>query len=163
MQPDRLAVFSVVGLVTFVTVATGPHLALLSIPEGGLGGGATPGSGSANLTVLSAPDSATLEAEEYGEVHYLRVPETTVAVSAVTGAPLLTLSIDIPALGFRRSSVFTVGKTGGQTRTFGVERVAIESDRLDQSTYEGTLLIVLRNDDGRTVLYEDDVTVEVEG
>lgn len=162
MHPDRLAVFSAAGLLVLVGVATGPQLALISIPEGGLGAGPDPGSGSADLEVISAPERAAFEADEYGDVHFLNVPDTTVAVSNVTGAPLLTLSLEIPALGFQRSSLFTVDGSR-HTGTYGIERVAVDSGRLDQDVYDGIFRMVLRDDDGRTVVYEHRITVEVEG
>lgn len=163
MRPDRLAVFSTLGLVVLVVVATGPQLALVPVPESGLGGAADPGTGTADLEVLSAPDRATLEADEFGDVHYLTVPEATVAVSNVTGAPLLTASVDLPALGYRRSSLFAIQGRQGAARNYGVERAALDSDRLDRDAYDGTLRIVLRDDDGRTVVYEEPITVEVVG
>lgn len=163
MRPDRLAVFSTVCLLVLVTLATGPQLGLLSVPEGGLGGADDPGTGSADLEVVSAPERATLEADEFGDVHHLTVPETTVAVSNVTGAPLLTLSVDLPDLGYRRSSVFAIPSRQGPTQSYAVERAALESDRLDRDAYEGILRIVLRDDAGRTVVYEEPITVEVVG
>lgn len=161
MQPDRLTVLSVAGFVTLAALATGPQLGLLSIPPGDFGGQADPGTGSAVLTVVSAPDTATLSADQYGEVHYLRVPETSVSASGVTGAPLLTMSVSIGALGFQRSSVYEVADRGPTTRNYAVERVAIESDRIEREVYQGTLRIALQDDRGRTVLYEEPIPVQV--
>lgn len=161
MQPDRLAVYGVFVLVVLVAVATGPHVGVLSIPPGGLGGSDDPGTGFAAVSVVSAPETGSLAGETYGDVHYLRIPEATVAVSRVQGAPLLTLSLDVPELGYQRSSVYTIGERGPDTRSYGVSRSAIESDRIDQPVYDGRLRIVLKDDRGRTVVYEGPITVRV--
>lgn len=161
MQPGRLTVYAVAGFVALVALLTGPHVGVLGIPEGGLGGAVDPGTGTASVEVLSGPEVATLEPETYGDVHYLRIPDATVDVSSVSGAPLLTLSLDIPELGFQRSTVFTIARGGQRTRSYGVSRVAIESNRIDRRTYEGQLRIVLQDDRGRTVLYEEPITIRV--
>lgn len=161
MQPDRLAVYGVFGLVVLVAAATGPHVGMLSIPPGGLGGADDAGTGFATVAVVSAPENGSLDAETYGDVHYLRVPDAAVEVSRVEGAPLLTLSLDVPALGYQRSSVYTIGERGPDTRSYGVSRSAIESDRIDKQVYDGSLRVVLQDDRGRTVVYEGPITVRV--
>lgn len=161
MQPDRQTVYTVSGFVVLVAVLTGPHVGLLSVPPGGLGGSDDPGTGFATVSVVSTPENASLDAETYGDVHYLRVPDANVEMSRVEGAPLLTLSLDVPALGYQRSSVYTIGERGRDTRSYGVSRSAIESDRIDQRVYEGSLRIVLQDDRGRTVVYEGPITIRV--
>lgn len=161
MHRDDLAVYSVAGLVVILTLATGPHLSLLSIPEGGFGSGSAIGNGHAQLAVIDPPDRATLEPADYADTHHLRVPETSVSVSNVEGAPLLTVSIDIDELGYSRSSVFTLREQSSGTRSYGIEDGSIDSDRIHEDTYEGTLRFVLRDDDGRSVLSESPITIEV--
>lgn len=163
MQPDRLAVVSVAGLVVLLAVATGPQVGLLSIPEGGFGADAAPGEGTARLEVVSPPERATLVPADYADLHYIQITDPEVAVLAVSGAPLLTVTVAIPSLGYSRSSVFTIAEQGSEIRSYGIEGGAIASGRLDRDTYDGTVRLVLRDDAGETVLYEDRIAVEVTG
>lgn len=161
MHCDDLAVYSVVGLVVILMLATGPHLPLLSIPEGGFGSDGAIGEGHAQLDVIDPPDQATLEPADYADTHHLRVPETSATISNVEGTPLLTVSINIDDLGYSRSSVFTLREHTIGTRSYGIEDGSIESDRLHEHTYEGTIRFVLRDDNGRSVLFESPITIEV--
>lgn len=163
MQPDRVGVMATAAIVVVLALATGPLVGVLAVPKGGLGGGATPGSGSADVAVVSAPDGAVLEAGEYGELHYLTVPATTVSVSNVSGAPLLTASLDIDEIGWSRSSVFRLSPSNDGTRTYRLEGGSVESADLDRGSYDGRLRFVLRDDDGRTVIYDEPIVVEVTG
>lgn len=163
MTVDRLIALFVAGFVVLVAVATSPYVGLVSIPEGGLGGGGVPGTGSADIAVVSAPDRATLQADRFSEVHTLRVPAAELSVSAVTGEPLLTMSVEIPSLGYQRSSLYAIADQAETNRSFHVERSTIDSSAIDRESYPGTLRIVLRDGDGRTVVYEDRISIRVTG
>lgn len=163
MRTDRVAAFGTAATIVLLVLATGPQVGLLSIPEEGLAGGPAPGSGSATVSVIDAPDRAELAAGRYGDVHYLSVPPTTVRTSNVTGAPLLTASIEVEALGFSRSSVYTLQPEGPATRTVSIERAALEAATVDEATYDGRLRLVVRDDSGSETIYDEPVAVEVSG
>lgn len=158
---DRLVAYSVGGLIVVLALATGPFVGLVPIPEGGFGAEATPGEGSASVHVRSAPDTATLSAARYGDVHYLSVPDVSASVTGVSGKPLVTTSISIPAMGLQRSSVFTLRDNGASERSFTVDRSSIDSARVDRSEYRGSLRIVLRESAGKTVVYDEPITIRV--
>ena len=163
MRRDRLAVYGTVGIILALTLATGPVVSLLSVPEGGAGATGGLGNGTASVSVVEAPDRAELVAGEYGNVHYLRVPESTIVATNVTGSPLLTASIDVDSLGYSRSSIFVVRETRDGTQTVEIERAPLNSTRIDRTVYEGRYQLVLRDDTGRTVVYDEPITIEVTG
>lgn len=160
METDRSLVVLTAAVVAALTLATGPTLGVLDVPDPSPEG---LGSGSATVTIQSTPERATLEAGQYTDVHYLDVPQTTATVAEVTGSPILTLSLDVPELGFSRSSVYVLTPDMSGEHAFAVEEASIDSARVENETYDGTLQVVLRDGSGRTDLVEEPVTVEVSG
>ena len=161
MRRDRLAVSGTVGLILALTLATGPVVSLIAVPEGGAGATGGLGNGTASVSVVEAPDRAELVAGDYGNVHYLQVPESTVVARNVTGSPLLTASINIDSLGYSRSSIFVLRETEDGAQTVEIERAPLNSTRIDRGIYEGRYQLVLRDDTGSTVVYDEPITIEV--
>lgn len=162
MRLDRAAAYGCAAVIVLLALTTGPHVGLYSVPAGGMGGnGPALGSGSADVTVLEAPERAELEAGEYGDVHYLSVPPVSVRTANVTGAPLLTASIGVDDLGFSRSSVFTLQPGDRQTREITTDRVALENETIERSTYDAHLQLVVRDDEGKRTVYDEPIVVEV--
>lgn len=158
MDTRRGVVYGTVLLLVALTIATGP-IGLVDVPSGeGVGGH---GSGSATVIADSAPEVVTIErAQHGGDVFYLRVPDATVAVTDLTGNPVLDYSISIDELGYSRGSVHFLGDRGEGSHAISLAEDTFEEDRLEADTYEAELELVLRGDEERTVLSEQ-VTVEV--
>jgi len=161
MRHDRLAVVCTLAVIVALTLATGPSIGLLTVPEGGVGTEAAIGTGSAIVEVQTAPGRANLTAGDYGDVHYLEVPDAEIAVERAAGAPLVTASIDVDELGFSRSSVYVLRETRDGTRTVSIDRGSLDSSRVDSDSYEGRYRLVIRDDGGKRVLYDEPITIEV--
>jgi hypothetical protein len=162
MERSRAAVYATAAVIVLVTVASGPLVGAVTVPEGGVSGPA-PGTGSATVSVVSMPDRATLEPGQYGtDVYYLEVPDAAVDVSAVTGQPVLTYSLSVPELK-SRSSVFFL-RPGEQGRTeLSMDRLSFDPGAVDRERYTGQLRLVLRGSGGETTLYREPVVIEVTG
>ena len=162
MERSRAAVYATVAVIVLVTVASGPLVGAVTVPEGGVSG-PDPGTGAATVSVVSVPDRATLEPGEYDtDVSYLEVPDAVVDVSAVTGTPVLTYSLSVPELK-SRSSVFFL-KPGAEGRMeLSMDRLSFDPDTVDREQYTGRLRLVMRGADGEQTLYERPIVVEVEG
>lgn len=155
MDPGRATVAATVAVIAGLALATGPTLGVLSIPEAGpddFGGG------TATVDVWTVPDRATLNPAEYADVYYLDVPDATFVASNLSGTPILTVSVYVRELGISPSNVYTPDR--GPAR-YGVERVPIDAERVDRETYQGRLVVVLRDSTGERVLYDAPILVEV--
>lgn len=161
MNPDRLAVLGTAVGIVVLTLATGPHVGLLTVPEGGFGAGETPGSGHADVTVVSVPDRGELAAGEYGDVHYLTVPDPTVRVSNVSGGPYVTLSVEVDGIWVSRTTVHTLRPGYAGPRNLSLGRAAIEEVSVQNETLDGHLRITLYDDRGSTTVHEEQIVVEV--
>lgn len=152
-------VFAATVILVF-SLLTGPSLGLISVPS------SKPmalGTGTATLTIQSTPDVATLDGSTYTDVHRINVPPVIVTVSNVSGSPLLTLSLDIDELNYSRGSVYTLSGGMNGRHSFAIQQASLDSDQVQNRSYDGRLRIVLRDDSGKTVLAERNVTVEVTG
>lgn len=163
MHAARAVLWATAVAIVALALATGPLLGLLSVPAGGLSGGETPGSGTANVTVLSAPDRATLSAGTYGDVYYLTVPPTTVSVSNVSGSPYLTVSAEVEEVWISRTSVYRLRPGERSDRALSMGRATFDDVTVDNETIPGRLSVSLHDGDGITVIYDEPLDVEVEG
>jgi hypothetical protein len=131
-------------------------------------------SGNASVSVVSVDESSfTLEQQSYGARSYLVDGEpTVVSVDDVTGCPLVSYEVRIPALGFFSRRVYFLGN-GGETpttkpgspttgRTISMSLVggSFDPDSVDQRSYEGVLVVGVQGDTNRTI-YESNITVGV--
>ncbi len=162
MEWSRVAVYATVAVIVVVSVASGPLVGAVTVPEGGVSG-PDPGTGNATVSVVSVPDRVTLEPGAYDtDVYYLEVPDAVVDVSAATGKPVLTYSLSVPELR-SRSSVFFLqpGERGRQK--LPMERLSVDPAAVDQERYAGELRLVLRGSGKEVTLYSEPVVVEVGG
>ncbi len=138
--------------------ATGPAVGLVQVPDAGP---VELGTGQADIEIRSVPERATLTPGAYTDVHRLDVPAIPTRVVAVSGTPTVTASIDIERLGFSRSSTFALedGSTGD--RSFEISPTTIESHRLQNDVYRGTLRLVRRDGGGATVLVDEPIRIVV--
>ena len=159
MSYGRATVLAALGVILLVTAASGTPL--WTVPAQG-SGQAPLGSGSASVSVVSAPENATLDpGRQGGDVYYLNVPDSDVQISQLRGNPLLTYSIDIDQLGYSRSSVTGLATVGEGRASLSLSQDTLTAGQLEQDQYNATLRIVLRGNGEEQVLYDQPVTVEV--
>lgn len=159
MTPGRAAVFGAVGLIVLATAATGTPL--WTVPDRG-SDQAQLGQGTADVSVQSVPDTATIDpGRQGGDVYYLRVPNARIAVSQLRGNPILTYSLRIDEIGYSTSSVNGLAGVGAGTAAVSIEQVPLDGTRLTQDRYDGELRLVLRGDDSEEVVYSGPIAVEV--
>lgn len=121
------------------------------------------GTGAATVDVESVPTDARLDETAYSGAYALEIPAATVAVSNVTGEPMLVYRLRIPELGAQRSTVFFLdGETEGEL-ALSIESESVDAERITQDEYDAELRLLLRADGDDEVLHESDVTVEVSG
>lgn len=160
MDPARAATWGTVSLIVAVTLVSGPLVGAVDFTAD-----ERPplGSGNATITDVSAPDTVRIERGEYGsETYYLRVPAVTVDIASVEGRPILSYALSIPSMSYTRESVhFLDSGTTGRTRV-SIAPDEFEPGSLTPGTYGGELRLTLRADGNSTVVYRDEVTVEIE-
>ncbi len=160
MERSRAAVYATVAVIVLVTVASGPLIGAVTVPEGGVSGPA-PGTGNATVSVVSMPDQVTLEPGAYDtDVYYLEVPDAVLDVSAVTGKPVLTYSLSVPGLK-SRSSVFFLQSGEQGRKELSMARLSFDPAEVGKEQYTGELRLVLRGSGGELTLYREPVVVEV--
>ncbi len=162
MDVGRVSVIAVAVIIGLVTVATGPIVGAIQVPEPGLEGYSQIGGGSANVTVVDAPSQARLAEGGYSDLRYLTVPDTELEISNVTGSPLLVYSLDIDDLGYSRSSTHVITSRTEGPYSLSLERDALDRSELDRQQYEGTLQIRLQASGPSRTIYEQPITVVVE-
>ena len=160
MTSGRTVVVGAVGVILLVTAASGTPL--WTVPAQG-SGQAPLGSGSASVSLVSAPETATLDpGRQGGDLYYLNVPDATVEIAQLRGNPTLTYSLAIDRLGYSRSSVTGLATVGEGEASLSLAQDTLREGRLTRDQYEGRLRLVLRGDGGEQVLSNRTVTVEVE-
>lgn len=157
------AVYVTVALIAGTALVSGPLVGAVDFTHE-RAGTFSPGSGSADLAVLSTPDRARLDRGSFGAgAYYLQVPDAEVRVEAVTGQPILAYKIRIPDLGYTRSTVhFLDAETQGRL-TVSIEKDALAPEEIDRDSYSGEIVVLVRTDGGEDVLYRGPVTVAVTG
>lgn len=153
-------------LILLVTVVSGPGVAidLTAENEPGYTGGVAIGSGTTSVTIESVPTSVTLEQERFGaSVYRLSVPPATVTVDRVRGKPLLTYKIRIPGLGHESGSATVLDPSRTGERTLTISDRNFDPGEVRQDAYHAELIVLTRDDGGKTVLHRANVTIEVGG
>lgn len=162
MNRERVVVYGVVGLVLATTLASGPLVGAVDFttapePRSFEGGDAT-------VTDVSLPASATISPGRFGSGEdYLRVPDGAVTLANVTGTPMLAYQISIPEIGYSRSTTHFVTDADEGPYALSMERDAIESSRVADGSYNGTLAVYLRSNQTERTVADRNVTVEVTG
>jgi hypothetical protein len=156
MRAERAVVAGTVAAIVGVAVVSGP-LVGLSLP------GSEPaqaGSGSVDATVEEPPERGILEPKEYDEEGYsLRGEPVLVSLEAVFGRPYLSYSLSVPELNHSTTSL-TVFEESGRYR-LEMRPSTLPADRVDADSYDGTVSIHVIDGDGRRLLVETEVTIEV--
>jgi hypothetical protein len=156
MRVDRVVAGVAVVCILGLTLATGPAGPLEVGTEDGF---EDPGSGTATVEVVSEPGTVALERSASGQdTLHLSVPTTTVAVSNVTGNPLLSYKLALDEIGFATDKITRLGQSGEGEFELEIDRRTFRSQEVANVT-EAALTLTLRAD-GRVTLFERVVPVE---
>lgn len=162
MARSRTFVHAVVGCILAVTLVSGPLVPAMDFTQAAPERGAI-GEGNATVEVLSAPDRAELARGSYGSgSYYLTVPDATVRLAGVTGKPMLVYELRLPERGYSRGTTHFLSAAQTGTYAVSLERDSWLPEEVEQDSYEGELVILLRNGNGDRTVYRGNVTVAVE-
>lgn len=164
MNLRQMTVATSVAVIVLVTLASGPLVGAVDFTtEVDRGPSGDTGEGSADVTVLSLPDSATISEGRYGsQKSYLRVPDATVDLQNVTGEPLVQYELDIPEMGYSTATTAFLSPGMSGQQTLEITRVAFEPGEITRSQYNATLSIALRANGNKTVIQSRAIVIEVE-
>lgn len=97
------------------------------------------------------------------ETWYLRVPDATVTVDSVAQDPRLVARLEVPGLNVDRAE--TKQLTGGATgrHRLGLGSIPLGPNRPGGGPYRGTLTVRVQSFSVDETVYNESVTVEVEG
>ena len=158
MRSDRAVVAATVAIIIGVSVASGPLVGLSLTDERSF----APGSGTANVTVETVPDTATLSQANYGSGPYtLRLDPARIRVSAVSGQPTVAYDLAVDELNHTRTSVTFLDESYEGRYDLAFAPSTIAPDRVDGERYDGTVRVYVYDDRGDRLLVERNVTVEV--
>ncbi|WP_123537134.1 hypothetical protein [Halosimplex salinum] len=160
MNRARVLVYGTAAVILAVTLVSGPAVGFVDLTTPRYD---TSGLGEGNATVdrIDAPDSVTLERGYQSESYYLTVPDAKIRLASLSGKPTVAYGVDIPAFGYSRSTTHFLSEGTSGWVELSLQSDTLGSDTVTADAYEGTISIVLRDSSGKTVLYEEPVTVEV--
>ncbi|QCJ45915.1 hypothetical protein [Haloprofundus sp. MHR1] len=173
MRTSGTVVWLSVLLIAALSIASGPLVGGVDFTSAGdttgdSGSGGALGAGNATVTDVSLDAAGVrLERGGYGsQAYYLSVPDATVRLQSVTGRPILSYKIRVPALGLERSSAVFLNESyteaGATTLALTVDDDPVDPERVTESSYEAELSVLLRTESGSRTLRRLSVTVEVE-
>jgi len=153
-------VSGVVAVIVVTAIVSGPLVSGISVAsESDVELGAD---GSLTIASVTFPETATIEAASYGAANaYLKVPAATVEFGSITGNPTLVYTLRIEALGLQRTTSHFLDSTYGPTFEATMATGTLDESALDQSQYEGTLSLSVRNGTGQRTAAQRNITVEV--
>jgi hypothetical protein len=158
MDRSRLFVAAVVAVVVAVPVLSGPAFGVVDLTRPSFEG---IGQGSATIDRVEAPDSGRFDRALSSENYVLEVPDARIRVAAIEGRPLVAYKVSVPELGYSRGTThFLDGDDTGWV-TLSLKSETFPPERIDRSSYEAELSIVLRVDDTEELLHEGPITLEV--
>lgn len=159
MNLPRIVVIGTIMLILGVIIASGPIVGLTLLTEAE---DFEPRGGTMNVTVVSAPEKATLEAAKYSvEGYHLRAAPIEMHIHDVVGQPTVSYDIIIHELNHTRSAVtfFDSSLIGDYHLKFS--STTLDSDRINQDEYTGILKVVILNDEDIRTLFVTDIRIEV--
>jgi hypothetical protein len=114
-----------------------------------------------SVSIDEVPDDATLVTDRHNDdLYHLRADPIHITASNVSGRPTVVYRLEVPGLYHTRSAGMFVTEAGSYEVSFDPSNV--DSERVEQDRYEGTITVKAFDDNGSRVLVERTVTVEVE-
>ncbi|WP_254823355.1 hypothetical protein [Haloglomus halophilum] len=162
MDYGRVASLIAIGIFFSVATVSGPLVQGIDLTES-QGELPPPGSGSADVTIVSTPQDAMIVPKSLGDDagYKLQVPEATARVENVTLRPILVYKIQIRELGHTQGTTLFLNASRTGTQTLTLETSQFEESRIREETYNGTLTVLLRSDAGEKILHQETIVVEV--
>lgn len=155
---------TIIALVVFVTVITGPVVGLTPPWFHDEAGDVQPGHGMATVEVVDVPERVILDRSEFGAQWYrLTVPPATVHVTDIEGRPMISYQVRIEALGTDQGSTTFLPSSTERTVALTMKQWRYDPADVTQESYTGEVIVTYRGSDSTRTLVRRNVTVEVRG
>lgn len=158
MNRSRLFVLATVAVIVSVPVASGPAVGLVDLTTSPLDG---IGSGSATIDDIEAPDNARFDRGLASDSYVLKVPDARVHVAAIEGRPLVSYKLSIPTMSYSRATTHFLGPNDTGWVDVSIQSETFPASRIDRSSYEARLSLILRVNDTERTFHDSSITVEV--
>ncbi|WP_436923806.1 hypothetical protein [Halosimplex amylolyticum] len=160
MNRPRALVYATVMVILGITLVSGPAIGLvdLTTPRYDMAG---LGEGNATVDRIGAPSSVSIEREYQSETYYLNVPDARIHVASISGKPTVAYGVEIPEFGYSRSTTHFLSEERTGWIALSLRTDTFSEDVTPGKVYEGELSIVMRSSDGKSVLYNESIGVEV--
>jgi hypothetical protein len=158
MDRSRLLVWGAVAVICSVPVLSGPVVGLVDLTREPLAG---VGEGSATVDAVEAPDTGRFDRALSSDSYVLKVPDARIRVAAIEGRPLVSYKLSITAMQYSRATTHFLSADDTGWVDISLARETFAPDRVEQSTYEAELSLVLRVNDTKETLHEGPITLEV--
>jgi len=160
MDRSRLLVWTAVAVICAVPVLSGPVVGVVDLTREPLDG---IGDGSATIDAVEAPDTALFDRALSSDSYVLKVPDARIHVASIEGRPLVSYKLSIPAMSYSRATTHFLSPDDTGWVDISLARETFAPDRIDQSTYEANLSLILRVNDTKQTLHDEPITLEVTG
>jgi hypothetical protein len=121
-----------------------------------------PATGNVDVSVVDLPDMLTLERTTFGASTFvLESNMASVNVSNVEGNPLVVYDLFVPELEYNRQAYRILSPDVDGVLTLTQDSASIQPYRVNDTTYNATITILVRSDVGKRVLTEKNVTIRV--
>ena len=158
MNRSGLLVWGAVVLICCVPVLSGPVVGVVDLMEAPLDG---VGDGSATIDAVEAPDTGRFDRALSSDSYVLKVPDARIHVAAIEGRPLVSYKLSIPAMQYSRATTHFLSADDAGWVDISLASETFSPNRVDQSTYEANLSLVLRVNDTKEILHDGPITLEV--
>jgi hypothetical protein len=161
MQFVHSLVAGMAALVVVVAVLSGPLVGAVDLTEPEQES-FSPGTGSIEVTVEDTPETVILRPGAYDTgVYYYQVPDTTLAIDAVTGQPMLVYKIAVPELRITRVTTHFLSPDTEGPYQLGLAPGRVTADKITREQYQGELRVLTRTDGGEEVHHRSNISVVV--
>jgi len=159
LGPIETSQLLLVGIVLVTLVLSSPLVHGVTLTEAGPP--TTVGDGNATVSNVDVDtDSVHVSPGRFGTaVSYVRMPDATVDVTQVDGAPRLVYRFEIPALEIDHDATKVLSSRGATTVRLG--DVAVLPERLAVDRYDARVTVRVQSYTVDRVVYNESVTVEV--
>lgn len=147
-------------LVLLVAFAFGPAVPGLSLTSSAQE--YEPASGSVNVTASELPETLSLERNGFGSGTYqLQSSFVETNVSGVSGNPLVVYDVRIPELEYNKETYRILSPDVEGTLTIRASSDTVQPSKVNATSYDATVTVLVRSDVGSRVVTTRNVTVEV--
>jgi hypothetical protein len=158
-RPNAVAL-GTAGLLIAVTLVSAPFIGSPVTPDAG--SEFAPSSGRIDATVVSTPNSITIDQARFGaHVAHLRAPPVYLDVAEVSGQPTVSYKLRFEKQGYATATVSFPNESVSGRYALEFNEQTIDPDRFERDEYNVTLRVVARDGTGERVLANRTVTAEV--